>query len=32
MIVIREFKDEVLVGITTWGPCDAFGEFLPRAL
>ena len=32
MIVIRKFKDEVLVGITTWGPCDAFGEFLPRAL
>ena len=32
MIVIRKFKDEVLVSIVTWGPCDAFGEFLPRAL
>ena len=32
MIVIRKFKDQVLDSIITWGHCDAFGEFLPRAL
>ena len=32
MIIIRKFKDQVLDSIVTWGPCDAFGEFLPRAL
>lgn len=31
MIVIRKFKDQLLDSIATWGPCDAFGEFLPRA-
>ena len=32
MIVIRKFKDQVLDSMTTWGACDAFGEFLPRPL
>ena len=32
MIVIRKFKDQLLDSIATWGPCDAFGEFLPRAV
>ena len=32
MIVIRKFKDQLLDSIATWGPCDAFGEFLPHAV
>ena len=29
MIFIRRFKNGILADITTWGRCDAFGEFTP---
>lgn len=32
MIFIRKFKSGSLVNITTWGCCDAFGDFIPRTL
>ncbi len=32
MIFIRRFKNGALVDVTTWGRCDAFGDFIPRTI
>ena len=32
MIFIRRFKNGALVDVTTWGRCDAFGNFIQRTI
>lgn len=32
MIIIRKFEEKTLADISTWGYCDAFGDFVPRTI